>query len=48
MFTVIAIMLPICLLTMAIEFCMDIPEKVHTRKEFAMYRKSHSIRLKGC
>lgn len=47
MFTVIAIMLPLTLITMVIEFCMDIPEKIYARKEFAMYRKAHSM-SKGC
>lgn len=47
MFTVIAIMLPLTLITMVIEFCMDIPERIQTRKDFAMYRKMRSA-SKGC
>ena len=38
MFTVVVIMLPICLLTMLGEFLMDLPEKVRERKAVAFLR----------
>lgn len=48
MFTIAVIMLPLCLITMVIEFLMDIPRMIRERKEFAMFRKERSIWLKGC
>lgn len=43
MFTVAAIVLPLSLVTMAIEFLIDIPRKVKTRKEFAMFKRERSM-----
>lgn len=48
MVTLIVVMLPMCFVTMALEFIMDIPNRIHARKEFAMFRKQRSIWPKGC
>lgn len=42
MFTVVAIMLPICLITMLAEFLMSLPEKVRERKAVAFLRGKYS------
>lgn len=41
MFTVVAIMLPICLLTMLGEFLMSLPEKARERKAVAFLKAKY-------
>jgi len=41
MFTIVVIMLPICLLTMLAEFIMSLPEKVRERKAVAFLRAKY-------
>ena len=43
MFTIAVIILPLALLTWVIEGAMDIPSKLETRRQFAMFKKERSV-----
>ncbi len=43
MLTVAVIILPLSLITWAIEFAMDIPNKLEARRQFAMFRSERSM-----
>jgi hypothetical protein len=43
MFTVAVIILPLSLITLAIEFVMDIPNKLEARRQFAMFKRERPV-----